>query len=141
MVAPNWLRLNEGKRGSKVSRIEMVIAKELIDVAVQFVAARFADGGDDSARVAPILRAVGGGQHAKLPQHLDPEQVARGAARGVVGLIVDIGPVQEKTVGIHAAAANAHLGDFPLFVIVTAVEIWSHARLHDGESIEAAPVE
>src|SRR5881628_4069689 len=98
----------------------MVIAEELINVAMQFVAARFADGGDDSARVAPILRAVGGGQHAKLPQHLDPEQVARGAARCVVGLIVDIGPVQKKTVGVHAAAAHAHLGAFPLIGIVTA---------------------
>ena len=147
--SPKLVALEFGKPGTvrfallvkKVSRIEIVIAMELIEIAVEFVAARFADGGDDPAGVAPILRAVGRGQHAKLPQHLDAEQVARGAARRVVGLIVDIGPVQKKAVGVHAAAAHAHLGAFPLIGIVTAAEIWSHARLHKGQRIEAAPVE
>src|SRR6266481_6804273 len=60
----------------KVSRIQIVIAVEFIDVAMEFVAARFGDGGDDSAGVPPILGAVGAGQHAKLPQHLDAEQIA-----------------------------------------------------------------
>src|SRR5262245_52161082 len=68
----------------KVSRIQIVVAVELIEVAMEFVAARFADGGDDSAGVPPILRAVGAGQHAELAQHLDAEQIARSAARSVV---------------------------------------------------------
>src|SRR5439155_5461786 len=50
----------------KVSRIQIVIAVEFINVAMQFVAARFADGGDDSAGVPTILIAVCDRQHAKL---------------------------------------------------------------------------
>src|SRR5207245_43818 len=55
----------------KVSRIQIVIAVEFIDVAMEFIATRFADGGNDAARVPSIFRAVGAGQNAKLPQHLD----------------------------------------------------------------------
>src|SRR5262249_29174961 len=61
----------------KVSRIQIVVAVELIEVAVEFVTARFGDGGDDSAGVPPVLRAVCARQHAKLAQHLDAEQIAR----------------------------------------------------------------
>src|SRR5437867_6594327 len=55
----------------KVSRIQIVIAEEFVDVAMEFVAARFGDGGDDSAGVPSIFGAVRAGQHAELPQHLD----------------------------------------------------------------------
>ena len=125
----------------KISRIQIVVAVELKEIAVEFVAARFSDRGDDSARVPSILRAVRPGQHAKLPQHFDAEQVARGAARGVVGLIVDIGPVHEKAVGVHAAAADAHLDAFPLVGLATAAEIRRHARLQESQLLEAASVE
>src|SRR5262245_14479251 len=109
----------------KVSRIEIVVAVELIKVAVEFVAARFGDGGDDSAGVPPIFGAVRAGQHPKLPQHLHAEQVPRGAARCVVGLIVDICAVQKKAVGVHAAAAYAHLDAFALIGLAATAEVWS----------------
>src|SRR5215831_11852787 len=125
----------------KVSRIQIVVAVELIEVAMEFVATRFADGRNDPAGVPAVLRAVGSGQHAELPQHLDAEQIARRAPRSVVGLVVDIGSVQKKAVGVHAAAADAHLGAFSLIGIVTAAEVGSHARLQEGQLLEAAPIE
>src|SRR5262249_58478673 len=64
----------------KVSRIQIVVAVELVEIAMEFVTARFADGGDDSAGIPSVLRAVGAGQHAELAQHLRPEPVARCAA-------------------------------------------------------------
>src|SRR5439155_18202981 len=107
----------------KVSRIQIVIAVEFINVAMQFIAARFADSCNDSAGVPPILSAVCASQHAKLPQHFDAEQVARGAPGRIVRLIVDIGPIQEKAVGVHAAPTNAHLDAFALIGLATAAEI------------------
>ena len=124
----------------KVSRIQIVIAVEFINVAMQFIAARFADSRNDSAGVPPILSAVCAGQHAKLPQHLDAEQVARGAARCVVRLIIDIGPIQEKAVGVDAATANAHLDAFALIGLAPAAEIGRHSRLQEGQLLEASPI-
>src|SRR5207247_5442497 len=87
----------------KVSRIQIVIAVEFINVAMQFIAARFADSRNDSAGVPPILSAVCAGQQAKLPQHLDAEQVTRGGARSVVHLIIYVGPIREHSVVLGAA--------------------------------------
>src|SRR5439155_15158905 len=63
----------------KVSRIQIVIAEKLKHIAVECVTTRFAGGGDDAAGVAPVLRVVCAGKHAKLPQHLAATQAPRRA--------------------------------------------------------------
>ena len=72
----------------EVARVEVVVAVELVERAVEGVAAGLRDGVDLPAEVAPVLGAVGVGLDAELADGLKAERRSGGAPRGAVGEVV-----------------------------------------------------
>ena len=86
----------------------MVVAQELVDVAMQRVGARLADGVDYPARGPPILGRVVAGDHGEFLNRIhaqgDPDHAAR-----AVGVIGDAEPVEPVVVLCGPAPGDAQL--------------------------------
>src|SRR6266567_1890517 len=79
----------ETRSRKQVLGIEVVVAEEFVDRAMHVIGARLGDGVYHRAKVAPIVRRVRTGRHAKLlhPVLRGANALHSGDARGVIGAV------------------------------------------------------
>ena len=83
-------------------RIEIGVAEKVEALAVNAVRPAFGYHGHDAASIVTIFRIETVGQHAEFVNGIQ----IRDDTGSAVHLLFDVGPVDEKTVGVFALAAN-----------------------------------
>ena len=68
----------------KIPRVEGAVAQEFVRAAVKLIGAGGRNNSHLCARPLPVFGAVGVAEHVKLPDSINPEQLAACSARGEV---------------------------------------------------------
>ena len=125
----------------KVSRIQRVVAEEVVRLAVPGVAARFAHGVEHAPQGAPILGAEKAGLYLELARAPGAVHHVVWPGGSIVLVISQIGSVQQKEVVIRTPPGNIDLrpvsavrGDSGLLEL-------GHSGLQQNQIGKAAPVQ
>ena len=106
-MPPNWLRFRESRRGCEINRplgpgVQLVIAEEIEQVAVEAVAARFGHDIDHAAGMQPVLGRQSVGLHVEFLHRIRE----RNGQVHVAERVVIVAAIQQEVDAVGRAAGH-----------------------------------
>jgi len=138
MAGEVWFRLRP--RIEVVARIERGVAMELEERPGKSIGARARHGVEDAARRPAEFGRVSVGEDLELEYRFDAEQHAGCRARRFIVDVVDVSPVEQKTVVLGPGTVDGDLWGAPAHDIVTGRKGRLHAWLQQGQLLEGSAV-